>query len=99
MASARCSGRRGKSDGSISGGRMHIRSASMTPEARPVPGSEQPEDEAPTFEDPEPRWPAAVAVIAVGGIYTALPSSLSVGPRWLLFAVVCTLLVPTIVSH
>ena len=32
--------------------------------------------------DPEPRWPAIIAVLAVGGLYTALPASLIIGPRW-----------------
>jgi hypothetical protein len=49
--------------------------------------------------DPEPRWHALIAVIAVGGLYTALPSSLIVGPRWLFLVVVIALLVPTVVSH
>lgn len=49
--------------------------------------------------DPEPRWPAVVAVIAVGGLYTALPSYLLVGPRWLFLALVVVLLVPTVISH
>jgi hypothetical protein len=51
------------------------------------------------LDKPEPRWQAILALIAVGGIYTALPSELSVGPRWLLFAVVITLLVPTVIAH
>jgi hypothetical protein len=50
-------------------------------------------------DKPEPRWQAILALIAVGGIYTALPRELSVGPRWLLFALVMTLLVPTVVAH
>ena len=49
--------------------------------------------------DPEPRWHALIAVIAVGGLYTALPSSLIVGPRLLFLVVVVVLLVPTVVSH
>jgi hypothetical protein len=51
------------------------------------------------LEKPEPRWQAILALIAVGGIYTALPGELSVGPRWLLFVVVMILLVPTVVAH
>ena len=51
------------------------------------------------LDKPEPRWQAILALIAVGGIYTALPRELSVGPRWLLFAVVITLLIPTVVAH
>ena len=49
--------------------------------------------------DPEPRWPAAIAALAVGGLYTALPASLTVGPRWIFPCVVLALLVPTIISH
>lgn len=48
---------------------------------------------------PEPRWPALVAAIAVGGLYLALPESLAVGPRWLQLAIVCVLSVPTVISH
>jgi hypothetical protein len=44
----------------------------------------------------EPRWPAVVALLAVGGLRLALPASLSVGPRWLLIPVVIGLAVPTI---
>ena len=51
------------------------------------------------LDKPEPRWQAILALIAVGGIYTALPRELSVGPSWLLFVVVMTLLVPTVVAH
>jgi hypothetical protein len=46
----------------------------------------------------EPRWPAVIALLAVGGIYTALPSFLIVGPRWLLLGVVVSLLIPTVIS-
>ena len=51
------------------------------------------------LDEPEPRWPGFVAVIAVGGLYTALPDALTLGPRWLFPSVVLALLVPTIVSH
>jgi hypothetical protein len=47
----------------------------------------------------ESRWPALVAIVAIGGIYTALPSSLAVGPRWLQLAIVIVLLVPTFIAH
>src|SRR5258706_154462 len=46
----------------------------------------------------EPRLPAIIALLAVGGIYTALPPFLTLGPRWLLLAVVGVLLIPTVVS-
>ena len=49
--------------------------------------------------DPEPRWPAIIAVLAVGGLYTALPNELIAGPRWLFPSVVLALLIPSIVSH
>lgn len=49
--------------------------------------------------NPEPRWLAGIVVIAVGGIYTALPSHLIVGPRWGFLAIVVALLVPTMIAH
>ena len=52
-------------------------------------------------EDPdrEPRWPAIIAVLAVGGLYTALPKELTFGPRWLFPSLVLALLIPSVVSH
>jgi hypothetical protein len=44
----------------------------------------------------EPRWPAMLALLAVGGLWLAMPESLSVGPDWLLIAVVTVLLIPTV---
>ncbi len=50
--------------------------------------------------DREPRWPAGVAVVAVAGLYAALPSSLVlIRPRWLVLAIVLALLVPIMISH
>jgi uncharacterized membrane protein len=49
--------------------------------------------------DPEPRWPAIIAVLAVGGLYTALPASLIIGPRWAFLIVVVLMLIPTVISH
>ena len=43
----------------------------------------------------EPRWPAMLALLGVGGLRLALPESLSVGPDWLLITVVGVLLIPT----
>jgi len=48
---------------------------------------------------PEPRWPALVALLAVGGLRLALPESLSVGPDWLLLAVIGVLAVPSVAAH
>ncbi len=47
----------------------------------------------------EPRWPAAVAVLAVGFLNLALPESLSPGPRWLLLVVLVAVLIPTILAR
>ena len=44
----------------------------------------------------EPRWPAMLALLAVGGLRLALPESLSVGPSWLLLTLVALLIIPTI---
>jgi uncharacterized membrane protein len=51
------------------------------------------------IDDPEPRWPAVIATIAVGGLSLALPDELTVGPNWLLPSIVMVLLIPTIVFH
>jgi hypothetical protein len=50
-------------------------------------------------DKPEPRWQALLAMLAVGGIYLALPPQLLIGPRWFLPAVIAVLLAPTIVTH
>jgi uncharacterized membrane protein len=47
----------------------------------------------------EPRWPAFVAMLAAGCLYWALPEQFSVGPSWLLFAVIFILLIPMTLSH
>jgi len=49
--------------------------------------------------DLEPRWPALIAVLAVGGLYLALPPGLTTGPRWIFPTVVGVLLVTTVISH
>ena len=50
-------------------------------------------------QHPEPRWPAVLALLAVGGLRLALPESLSAGPDWLLLAIVGLLLIPTVWSR
>ncbi|HEV8428879.1 MAG TPA: hypothetical protein VGQ41_13335 [Pyrinomonadaceae bacterium] len=48
----------------------------------------------------EPIWPPLVAMLAIGGLYAALPASLLAGaPRWLLVAIVVGLLVPMLILH
>jgi hypothetical protein len=33
-------------------------------------------------KEPEPGWQALIALLAVGGLYVALPENLTVRPRW-----------------
>ncbi len=47
----------------------------------------------------EPRWTAFVAMLADGLVYLALPERLSVGPSWLLLAVIFVLLIPITVTY
>jgi hypothetical protein len=51
------------------------------------------------IDRPEPRWQVILALLAVAGIYMALPKELIVGPTWLLPALVVVLLVPTVFAH
>ncbi|MGD1090587.1 MAG: hypothetical protein ABSB35_01205 [Bryobacteraceae bacterium] len=46
----------------------------------------------------EPRWPALLALLATGALFWALPSTLSVGPDWLVLVLVAVLGVPSLVS-
>ncbi len=47
----------------------------------------------------EPLWPAIVAMLADALINFALPERLSVGPRWLLVAVIFVLLIPLVFNY
>lgn len=47
----------------------------------------------------EPRWPALLGLLAIGGVYLAVPERLTIGPNWTVLAVIAGLLVPTVVSH
>jgi hypothetical protein len=47
----------------------------------------------------EPRWPAFVAMLAAAGVYLTLPEPLSVGPSWLLLAIIIVLMIPMVVSN
>src|ERR1700745_1301908 len=47
----------------------------------------------------EPRWLAMTAMLATGLVYAGLPSKLSVGPDWLLLAVMGAIVVSTAISH
>ena len=50
-------------------------------------------------ENPEPRWPAVLALLAVGGLRFALPEALSIGPDWLILVLVVVLLIPIIFTR
>ena len=47
----------------------------------------------------EPRWPVIIAIIAVGGLYTALPPSLTFGPQWVQLAIAVALIIPSLIAH
>jgi hypothetical protein len=54
---------------------------------------------ATSLQRAEPRWPALVALFAVGGLRLAIPDFLSIGPDWLLLAVVSVLVIPTVLAR
>ena len=53
----------------------------------------------PEVYDPEPRWPAFIAALAVAGLYAALPAQLIIGPRWLFPLIIVALIIPTEITH
>jgi hypothetical protein len=65
----------------------------------PIVAAEQLPPQSESDVSPTPRWIVAIAILAVAGLYAALPASLSVGPRWLFPAIVATLLVPSLLAH
>src|SRR5271154_3799340 len=46
-----------------------------------------------------PRLAVLLALVAVGGLYLALPAYLSVGPRWLPLLIVGVLSIPLVITH
>src|SRR5579872_5682196 len=68
----------------------------LTSELEKMAPNSQPTREGRT---PEPRWPALMAVLAVGGLYLALHPDLIIGPRWLFPTTIGALLVPIVISH
>jgi uncharacterized membrane protein len=80
------------------------------PGAEPDPGEENAavdkeqssggsEREGPRDYEGVPRWPAAVALLAIGAIYATLSERLTVGPPALLLGLVAVLLVPLMSAH
>ncbi len=53
----------------------------------------------PTPVHREPRWPAILALLAAGSLNLGLPENLTVGPNWLLLALVICLVVPTHIAY
>jgi hypothetical protein len=49
--------------------------------------------------EPEPRWPGLLALMAGGCLHYALPQRLSVGPDWLLMVVIAVLVAIVMASH
>jgi len=47
----------------------------------------------------EPRWPAAVGVLATAVLFFSLPERLTAGPNWLVLVVICGLLIATAATH
>jgi uncharacterized membrane protein len=45
----------------------------------------------------EPRWPAALAILVAAGLNLALPARYSLGPTWLIPALVVAILIPVMV--
>ncbi len=64
-----------------------------------LPPDVSPDAEPDAMPHKQPRWPATLALMAVGGLRLALPSNLSVGPDWLLLVVVAGLLIPTVFAR
>jgi hypothetical protein len=58
----------------------------MTPATKPLPPA-------------QPAWPALIAILGVGGLYFSLPASLTIGPSWLLLAVVSVLMIPVVIAR
>ena len=50
-------------------------------------------------QDPEPRWPALIAVLAVVGLYFALPRSLRPVDSWIVLSIVLVLAAATVIAR
>ena len=47
----------------------------------------------------EPRWPALLGILAIVALYLSLPERLTLGPNWLMAAIVLAILVPVTLAH
>ena len=48
---------------------------------------------------PSPRWPAILALLAIGCLYLLMSDRVSFGPPWLTLTVIIALLIPLNVAH
>lgn len=51
------------------------------------------------MEQREVRWPALIAALGVGGLYLALPPSLTIGPTWLPLVIIAILMIPVAIFY
>jgi hypothetical protein len=49
-----------------------------------------------TVRASQPRWPVSMALMAIGGLYWAMPSALTIGPDWLVLVLVLIFSLPAI---
>lgn len=54
---------------------------------------------APKVISSEARWPVFVALLALGLLNFALPTTLILGPRWVVLAVLVALALPAVLAH
>jgi len=66
---------------------------------RPVEERQRNREGARSGQGALPRWPAAVALLAVGALYAVLSDGLTLGPRAFLLALGAVLLVPLMTAH
>lgn len=68
----------------------------MRPDAFCGPQWNMPEE---TVFTPEPRWPAALAMLSIGCLHYALPPELNMHPHWLVLTLIVVLTIPAMISH
>ena len=55
--------------------------------------------EIPDRWDPEPRWPAVIAIMAVAGLSVVLPPALVIISPWWFLAIIAALIIATVLTH
>ena len=53
----------------------------------------------PDIRDPEPRWPAVIAVVGASVLYYAMPEQLTLGPGWLPTVATVMMMTPTVIFY